>query len=388
MKKKGKILILSPDLNNLGGTELETLITAKVFSENDLASTIVVFSPNKVSDLLQSFYDKNGISFQNYPLFLKKRWVLKIDGYLKKVFRLFQRDYSPIQYLFWFLKSIFCKYDFIYVITSSTQAYYIPIIVNFNLNKTIIKFTYCFDFTNWSKPHLAILKKCRAILVTAESQKLFFLNKFHITNFEVVDVFIWNEDRLNQISVVKSEKFIFGMLCRIAKEKGIEDALQLIKNLYNLGHNVNLVITGPSYDHSYLEFLNGLIVSLNLKEHVTLETMPINPRQVPDFYKQINAFLITSIGEGGPNTGLECMAAGVPVLSYDIGAMRERLESFKDLFIANDYEDLLEKAVFLLNLNQEDYQNLVKRLKKHYKEGYANELKLSKTLHFLGKEKQ
>lgn len=385
MKKKGKILIISPHLDDLGGTELETLITAQVFLEKGLADSIVVFSPQKASVRIQSFVNEKRISYQYYPDYINNKYFLKIDYFL---IRLFSINYSSTRYLYWFLKSIFCKYDFIYVISSSVQEFYFPIVINFNLKKVIIKFTYGFDRANWNKWQVKIFNQCSVLLVTAHSQKLFLKEKFQVNNIKVVDVFIWNEDRLKQISVVKSERFIFGMLCRISKEKGIEDALQLIKNFQNLGYNVNLVITGPSYEKKYLVYLSDLIVSLNLKEHVTLETKPLNPSQVPDFYKQINAFLITSIGEGGPNTGLECMAAGIPVLSYDIGAMHERLEPFKDLFIAKDYEDLLEKAVFLLNLNIEDYQNLGKRLKKHYKEGYTNELKLSKTLQLLNNVKQ
>ncbi|PKP12500.1 MAG: hypothetical protein CVU08_10200 [Bacteroidetes bacterium HGW-Bacteroidetes-3] len=383
MKDKRKILIICPALDNLGGTELETIITAKVFLENNIAKQIIIFSPNKVSNLIKGFSDVNEILFQHYPTFLKSKFLLLLDYYLKKVFKLIQRDYSPIHYFFWFFKSIFCKYDFVYVITDSAQFYYAPIIVNFNLNKVIIKFTTCFDYTNWNNLQRIILKKCSSVLVTAVSQKSFLQSKFQVNNIGVVDVFIWNEEILNKISVEKEEKFIFGMLCRISKEKKIEDAIKIVFNLRNLGYKVSLIIKGPSLDQYYLEFLNNLIIDLNVTKFVTIDTALILPSQIPDFYQSINAFLITSNFEGGPNTGMECLAAGIPVLSYDIGAMHERLEPFEELLIAEDFEIFLKKTIIILNLDEVGYQNLRNSLKKHYINNYSNELKLKKTIGFL-----
>lgn len=383
MKDKYKVLIICPALDHLGGTELETIITAKVFLENKLAKKITIFSPNKASDLVKSFSDKNEIVFQHYPDFFNRKSWLRIDYNLTKIFKLIKRNYSSTKYFYWLFKSIYCKYDFIYVVTDSAQFYYAPIIVNFNLNKVIIKFTNCFDYTNWNKLQRSILKKCRAILVTALSQKEFLQSKFQVNNIVVVDVFIWNEQSLNKISIVKGKKFIFGMLCRISEQKKIEDAIKILCNLRNLGYKVSLTIRGPSLDKYYLKFLNNLIIDLNVTEIVTINTAPILPLQIPDFYKNINAFLITSNFEGGPNTGIECMAAGIPVISYDIGAMRERLEPFKELLIAEDFETFLKKTIIILNLDNVDYQNLRNSLKKYYQNNYTNELKLKKTIGYL-----
>jgi len=129
MKKKREILIICPALDNLGGTELETIITAKVFLENNLTNKIIIFSPNRASNFVKSFSNESDILFQNYPAFFNHKYWLRIDYHLKKIFKLFHKDYSPIQYLFWFFKSLFNKYDFLYVITSSTQTYYLPIVL-------------------------------------------------------------------------------------------------------------------------------------------------------------------------------------------------------------------------------------------------------------------
>ena len=383
MKKNLKVLIICPALNNLGGTELETIITSQVFLEKKLAKKITIFSPSKVSKLVRGFSTNNGIIFQNYPKYLKSKIFLKFDYHLKKFFKIFHKDYSPTEYLFWFFKNIYCKYHFIYVITDSAQFYYAPIIANFNLKKVIVKLTTCFDYTNWKKSQKSMLEKCSVILVTATTQKIFLQSKFQIKNVAVVDVFIWNEKKLNEILVKKTEKFVFGMLCRISKEKKIEDAIKLMSSLRDSGQSLSLTIKGPSIDKDYLEFLFNLIKKLNIEDIIEMDIIPVLPTQIPEFYYQINGFLITSDFEGGPNTGIECLAAGIPVLSYDIGAMSERLEPFKELLIAKDYESLIRKAIHLLSLDNDNYQKLSLKLKKHYKNYYTNELKLKKTIIFL-----
>ena len=51
---------------------------------------------------------------------------------------------------------------------------------------------------------------------------------------------------------------------------------------------------------------------------------------VPDkaeFYGSIDVFVVSSREEGGPITGVEAMAAGLPIITTPVGAMPERLRN-------------------------------------------------------------
>ena len=382
MKRKDNILILTPHLNNIGGTELETLITAKIFLKNGIASNIDIFSPMMPSYFIKNLFNEDRIQFKYYPNFFHNRYFLKCDSVIKKMFKSIPRNFNLLQYFYWLIKKPFTKYNFVYVMCSTNQVYHYPIIANFSLNKVIIKHTAVGEYNNWNMLFEKLLKKCKVILVTSKKQKYELVNKYKLQNVDFIDVFIENENKLLQIEILKDEGFTFGMLCRISEEKRIEDGIKMVKKLYNLNYNVKLKINGIPKNNDYLNYLINLIQELKAEEYIKLEPTIVAPSKVTEFYKNINAFLITSSAEGGPNTGLECMAAGIPILSYDVGAMKERLEPFKKLFIAENLDSLLVNAEYLVNYTEDEYNKLSNSIKKHYMEVYNNDIKFKKIKSF------
>ncbi|MCM2302636.1 MAG: glycosyltransferase [Flavobacteriaceae bacterium] len=378
MKRKDNILILTPHLNNIGGTELETLITAKIFLKNGIASNIDIFSPMMPSYFIKNLFNEDRIQFKYYPNFFHNRYFLKCDSVIKKMFKSIPRNFNLLQYFYWLIKKPFTKCNFVYVMCSTNQVYHYPIIANYSLNKVIIKHTAVGEYNNWNMLFEKLLKKCKVILVTSKKQKYDLVNKYKLQNVDFIDVFIENENQLNQIEINRDETFTFGMLCRISEEKRIEDGIKMVKKLYDLDYNVKLKINGIPKNDDYLNYLINLIQELKAEVYITLESTIVSPSKVTEFYKNINAFLITSNTEGGPNTGLECMAAGIPILSYDVGAMKERLEPFKKLFIADDLDSLLVNAEYLINFTEDEYNKLSVSIKKHYMEVYNNDIKFEK----------
>lgn len=83
--------------------------------------------------------------------------------------------------------------------------------------------------------------------------------------------------------------------------------------------------------------------------------------EMKDFYKQIDIYVCASETEGGPNPILEAMCCGVPIISTDVGYVRDVLGMKQKDFILKERtkEDLKENIKKLLE-NKEKFKELSK----------------------------
>ncbi len=89
--------------------------------------------------------------------------------------------------------------------------------------------------------------------------------------------------------------------------------------------------------------------------------------EMPDFYAAIDVYVCPSLFEGTPNPILEAMACGVPVVTHDVGIVREAFGPLQSEFIVTDrtVSAFVEKIRQLLNhpetlgrLSIENLQNI------------------------------
>jgi len=353
-----KLLITTPFLISVGGTEIETLTTAQELAGSGQFEKIEIFSPYKPE--LQNFQDlivDQNIKFITYPDFFKKPFIKKINTYFRRVFNI---KYSFIEDLYWKLQFL-KRFDYVYILTSPAQKYYFPIFRNFDLPKCLVKYT-MIEEQDFDVMNREYLKAIKWNIVMSYRHKELFNTMLNSTNIMVQDIVIANEERLLQSKSNRS--FTFGLLSRFSREKRIELAISLIHNLTLSGFNPNLIIQGEG-DNNYVLELEKLIEQYSLRNNVTLIKRNISPSNTHLFYKNISFFLITSKFETGPLTGLEAMAAGVPVLSFDVGAMKERLVDHTDL-IVNEFDEMVEVAKNLVQLDDEDYRELSGSIRQTY----------------------
>lgn len=366
-----KLLITTPYLSVVGGTEIETLITAQELADSGMFDKIEIFSPYKPE--LKKFQDlivNQNISFFTYPEFFKKPLVKRINTFLRKLFGL---NYSLLEDVYWKLYR-FKRYNYIYVLTSTSQKYYFPIFRNLNLSKCLIKYT-MFEERDIDLVNRTDLKAVKWNIVMSYRHQNRLKTILDSNNIIVQDIIIANEKRLLQSN--SNRAYTFGILSRFSKEKRIELAISLIYNLTLSGFNPKLIIQGDG-DENYVRQLEKLIEDYSLENHITLIKRNISPSITHLFYKNISFFLITSKFETGPLTGLEAMAAGVPVLSFDVGAMKERLGERTNL-IVKDFDEMVGAAKNLMQLNDEEYHKLSDSIKQTYISNCSNSPKI-KTL--------
>lgn len=353
-----KLLITTPFLITVGGTEIETITTAQELAESGKFNKIEIFSPYKPE--LQNFQDllvNRNISFITYPRFFKKPLVKKINTFLRRLFGL---NYSFIEDVYWKVQRL-KRFNYIYVLTSSSQKYYFPIFRNFDLAKCLIKYT-MFDEQDIDLVNGADLKAVKWNIVMSGRHRNLLNSILNCNNIFVQDIIIANEKRL--LKLHSNRSFTFGLLSRFSREKRIEIAIFLIHQLTLSGFKPNLIIQGNG-DEIYVQELGKLVEDYGLENQITLIKKNVLPSNTHIFYRNISFFLIPSKFETGPLTGLEAMASGVPVLSFDVGAMKERIGEHENLIVDN-FDDMVRVAKSLIQLNEKEYRELADSIRQTY----------------------
>ncbi|MBO2544278.1 glycosyltransferase [Salegentibacter sp. BDJ18] len=286
--------------------------------------------------------------------------------------------------LFW--KCFFCKtIQGIYILSKSSSDYFHPIIETYKKkNRIIIKYTTIL-YGPISEYRRNLLKSVKVNVVTSPKQAKHFKDILDIENVETQEIIIRKENyALENVLVSENFDFDFGIISRLSREKQIEHALDLIILLNRKGFRKNLFIKGEG-DLEYINELNSKILTNNLTEQVVIEHIPVHPDKVIQEFPRFRCFLITSKFEGGPNIGLELMAAGKPMISYKVGAMEDRLKNFPQL-LASNLEEMVEKSLKVLNAPHKEYITICKSLQEEYSNNYRNIYKEKNIIKNLGLE--
>lgn len=375
-----RILITTPFFQFAGGSELETIHTANAFASFLEVQEVCVFVYGGYDlNFIKNIDIDEKIKIFNRPSFLSYKYVHRLNQKLKKILRL---ESLPFDYLYWKFK-LLIRYDKVYIITKTTLNYYVPIIKLYkSKNNIVVKYTTVF-FDSIDNINLKYLSTVKYNIVTSEKQKGFFINNLNIDNTIIQEVLLFNENYcLNKIRTKKDNKlYDFGILGRFSEEKQFEQAINLIDNLRKKGFNATLIIKGGCVEE-YYKFLMDLVKEKKMEDLITLVFDEVPYDKVYDFFDSFNCFLITSKYEGGPNVGLEVMAYGLPILTYDVGAMKDRLINFPK-FIAKEEEDLIQKAIEVLNYDNEIFVQKCINLKKEYINKFSNDFKISFLKDFL-----
>lgn len=143
----------------------------------------------------------------------------------------------------------------------------------------------------------------------------------------------------------------------------------------NIGWVGNSKFKGPDNDYD-MKGVNGIIkpavkelqdegykVELNLADR---NIKMIEQKDMPNFYNSLDLYVCASKAEGTPLTVLEAMAMGLPIISTDVGIVREALGNLQRKYILsqrskeclkNKIKDLITKKEFK-KLSQENLESI------------------------------
>jgi len=135
-----------------------------------------------------------------------------------------------------------------------------------------------------------------------------------------------NVDDFKDISAKEEDDWIdIAAIVRIAPIKDIKTMIYSFSQLKQERKNTRLHILGAVDDKQYYQECLSLIDYLNVEDIIFPGFVDIKK-----YLENIDFTLLTSLSEGQPYAIIESMAAGLPLVSTDVGSCRELIEGDKN----------------------------------------------------------
>jgi glycosyltransferase involved in cell wall biosynthesis len=195
------------------------------------------------------------------------------------------------------------------------------------------------------------------------------------SNFSVVVPCLWLKDKVKQtvlrnkeLSVIyngidtsvfiRSDKILSRQELDLPVDKKIVLFLSIGKNTSFKGWKYVLDIASHYKDDPNTIFL-CIGGAKNYESSTALANIKyvdfVNSEEIlAKYYSASDVFLSASLAETFPLTILEAMSCGLPVVSFDVGGVKEAIEHRKNGYLAkySDGEDLLQGVKYILSMNE------------------------------------
>jgi glycosyltransferase involved in cell wall biosynthesis len=157
------------------------------------------------------------------------------------------------------------------------------------------------------------------------------------------------DEARRQWGVKKDERIVFSA-GRLSSEKGHSYLIEAVSKIAPLpqGWNLRTIIAGSGPCE---EKLKARVVSLGMTQSVEFVGHRSDLRSL---FAVADVFALPSLSEGSPNVLLESMAAGVPIVSSNVGGVSELLENRDSaILVAPADADSLKSAILELLTNRQ-----------------------------------
>jgi len=336
--KKVRMLHIIDSLK-LGGTEIQCYEIVKRISKKDYYSHVVTF--NKAGPLAERF-NKLGINVTEF----------KITGSF----------YNPASIFKIVLLSLFIRKNNFKII--QTYGFYstIPGVIaakvanapyiiagKRDMNKMLSKNKIKIEKFLWKYCHKIVVNACKIkeYLVTKEG---IFADKIEVI-YNGVDIRKYPKESSN----VSSDNYdLIGMIANFRKQKDHRTFLLAAKLVLNIKEKVKFILIGSGP----LELeMKKFAEELGIKESVLFYGQKTG-KELYEIFRKLSINVLSSTNEGLPNTILEAMAMGIPVIANPSGGIPELIKDGEDgyLFPYKNADILLEKILTILENEEIAYK--------------------------------
>ncbi|MCM8825609.1 MAG: glycosyltransferase family 4 protein [Candidatus Omnitrophica bacterium] len=171
----------------------------------------------------------------------------------------------------------------------------------------------------------------------------------------------------NKLGIGKQD-ILIGMIGRLFPLKGQEYLLRVFAKIAGDYPNTNLVLVG---DGILKESFERFVKQLRLQERVHFTGL-VEPEKIPYFASAIDIGVHTSLREGLPRAVVQILAAGKPVIAFDIDGAREVIKDGLNGFLVAAKDELaLEKRLRFLIEHPEEAKRMGERGQKMVLEEFS-----------------
>ena len=208
-----------------------------------------------------------------------------------------------------------------------------------------------------------LARKSSAIVAISQKQKIELVEKFKICSEEKIKVIPLGFDleRFNSGKKAKrtefrtrfgleNDEFVVGIVGRLVPIKNHELFLESVKMALDLGLRLKAVIVGDGERRNLLE---DVVDRLNIRESVVFTGWYLN---VDEVLAGLDLVALTSRNEGTPVSLIEAQAAGVPVISTNVGGVEDIVRPQYGVVasqqeFANEFVQVVKNRCSNMNLN-------------------------------------
>ncbi len=155
---------------------------------------------------------------------------------------------------------------------------------------------------------------------------------------------------------ISSETPVIGYVGRLMPEKDLTTWLRAASMVAKQFPKACFVLVGEGRDETTLQELKDLATSLDIADRVIF---PGYRRNLQPVYASFNLFVLSSLREGLPNSILEAMALGLPVVTTDVAGAKELVAHGKTGFVVPQGDPERMAQAMLDILSNEDTRKLM-----------------------------
>ena len=166
----------------------------------------------------------------------------------------------------------------------------------------------------------------------------------------------------------------------LERNKGVHDLLDAISLIKKQSIPVKLVVGGSGSQH---ELLVAAAKTLGIEEQVSFLGWIANEKKATAL-NSANIFVLPSYSEGMPNSVLEAMACGLPVISTNVGGIPQLVCPEGSILVSPGSPEELAKAILELLNNRSKQQQMGIANQTHVKQEHDIRIIWPKLAHVLG----